>query len=93
MRKGNDSAAIWIRLPRHKWPKSWSNIEDPGVPLEPNLCGHPVAGLLWERQFGKVLLGLGWEKGTKIGNADLCIDSKVYSYLKTVDDNEMTGRT
>ena len=25
---------IWIRLPRHKWPKSWSNIEDPVVPLE-----------------------------------------------------------
>ena len=20
---------IWIRLPRHTWPKSWSNIEDP----------------------------------------------------------------
>ena len=25
---------IWIRLPRHKWPKSWSSIEDPVVPLE-----------------------------------------------------------
>ena len=24
----------WIRLPRHKWPKSWSNIEDPVVPVE-----------------------------------------------------------
>ena len=20
---------IWIRLPRHKWPKSWSRMEDP----------------------------------------------------------------
>ena len=28
---------IWIRLPRHKWPKSWSSMEDPVVPLEPNL--------------------------------------------------------
>ena len=27
----------WIRLPRHKWPKSWTNIEDPVVPLERNL--------------------------------------------------------
>ena len=27
---------IWIRLPWHKWPKSWSSIEDP-VPLERNL--------------------------------------------------------
>ena len=25
---------IWIRLPRHKWPKSWSSMEDPIVPLE-----------------------------------------------------------
>ena len=42
---------IWIRLPRQKWPKSWSNMEDPVVPLERNLYGHPLAGLLWERQF------------------------------------------
>ena len=37
---------IWIRLPRHKWPKSWSSIEDPVVSLERNLYGHPLAGLL-----------------------------------------------
>ena len=36
-----------------------SSIEDPVVPLERNLCGHPLAGLLWERQFEEVLLGLG----------------------------------
>ena len=24
---------IWIRLPRHKWPKSWSSMEDPVVLL------------------------------------------------------------
>ena len=47
---------IWIRLPRHTWPKSWSSMEDPVVPLERNLYGHPLAGLLWERQFEKVLL-------------------------------------
>ena len=45
---------IWIRLPRHKWPKSWSSMEDP-VPLERNLYGHPLAGLLWERQAEKIL--------------------------------------
>ena len=53
---------IWIRLPRHKWPKSWSSMEDPVVPLERNLDGHPLAGLLWEKQFGKILLKHGWEK-------------------------------
>ena len=53
---------IWIRLPRHKWPKSWSSMEDPVVPLERTLYGHPLAGLLWEWQFEKVLLKHGWEK-------------------------------
>ena len=45
-----------------KWPKSWSSMEDPVVPLERNLYGHPLAGLLWERQFEKILLKHGWEK-------------------------------
>ena len=36
---------IWIRGPKHKWPKSWSSLEDPVVPLESNLYGHPPAGL------------------------------------------------
>ena len=53
---------IWIRLPRHKWTKSWSSMEDPFVPLERNLFGHPLAGLLWERQFEKILFKYGWEK-------------------------------
>ena len=53
---------IWIRLPRHKWPTSWSSIEDPVVPVERNLCGHPLAGLFWEKQFEKILKKYGWEK-------------------------------
>ena len=39
-----------------------SSMEDPVVRLERNLYGHPLAGLLWERQFEKVLLKHGWEK-------------------------------
>ena len=50
---------IWIRLPRNKWPKSWSSMEDPVVRLERNLYGHLLAGLLWERQCEKVLLEYG----------------------------------
>ena len=46
----------------HKWPNSWSSMEDPVVPLERNLYGHPLAGLLWERQFEKIQLKYGWEK-------------------------------
>ena len=44
---------IWIRLPRHKWPKSWFNIEGPVVLLERNLHGHPFARWLWERELEK----------------------------------------
>ena len=58
---------IWIRLPRHKWPKSWSSMEDPAVPLERNLYGHSLAGRLWERQFEKILLQHGCEKVSKLG--------------------------
>ena len=40
-------------------------MEDPVVPLERNLYGHPLAGLLWERQFEKnpveTWLGENWE--------------------------------
>ena len=36
---------IWIRLPKHKWQKPWSNVDDPVVPLERNLYGHPLARL------------------------------------------------
>ena len=53
---------IWIRLPGHQWQKSWSNIEDPVVPLERNLYGHQLAALLWERQFEEIPLELGWQK-------------------------------
>ena len=34
----------------------------PVVPLERNVYGHPLAGLLWERQFEKILVKHGWEK-------------------------------
>ena len=53
---------VRIRLPKQKWPKSWSNVEDPVVRLERNLYGYPLAKILWERQFEKIPLKHGWEK-------------------------------
>ena len=53
---------IWIRLPRHKWPRPWYSMEDPVVPLERNLYGHPLAGLFWKRHCEKILLKHGWEE-------------------------------
>ena len=42
-------------------------MEDPAVPLERNLYGYPLAELLWETQFEKILLKYGWEKGFRLG--------------------------
>ena len=39
---------IWIRLPRHKWPKSWSSIEDPVVVLS-EIC----TVIFWQDYYGK----------------------------------------
>ena len=41
----SECADIWIRQPKHKRPKSWSSMEDPVVPLDRNLYGHPLAEL------------------------------------------------
>ena len=76
------NSKVRVRLLRHEWPNTWSNIEDPVVPLERNLYGHPLAGLLWERQFEEILLKLGWEK-YRIGNAYLFNENKDYSYRYT----------
>ena len=40
----NRNVQIWIRLQQ-----PWSSMEDPVVPFEPNLWGHPLTGLLWEK--------------------------------------------
>ena len=80
-----------IRLPRHKWPKSLSSMEDPVVPLERNLYGHPLAGVLWERQFEKILLQHGWEK---VSNWEcLIVHCQKTLFLSVyVDDNKLAGK-
>ena len=82
---------IGIRLPRHKWPKSWSSMEDPVVPLEQNLYGHPLAGLLWERQFEKILLKYVWDK---VSNWEcLFVHREKGLFLSVyVDDIKLAGR-
>ena len=59
---------VWIRLPRHTWPKSWSNNQDPEVPLERNSVWTPICRPLVERDnFEKVLLRRGWVQSTELG--------------------------
>ena len=43
-------------------PKHLDNIDDPLAPLERNLCGHPMAGLLLEKILEEFLLQEGCEK-------------------------------
>ena len=52
----------WIRLPRHKWPRGWQNIEEPVVLLERIFCGQSLQGLLWVKKFEKIVPQNGWEK-------------------------------
>ena len=82
---------IWTCPPRHKWQKSWSNIEAAVVPLKRNLHGHPHADVLWERQVEKVLFGLGWEKVPNCEcpfvQREQCLFLSVY-----VDDMNLGGR-
>ena len=75
---------------KHKWPKSWEYIQDPVVPLERNLYGHPLAGLLWERQIAKALMELGCEK---VPNWEcLFVHRKQKLFLSVcVDDIKMAG--
>ena len=82
---------IWIRLPRHKWHESWSSMEDPVVPLERNLYGHPLAGLLWERQF-EILIEVRLGEGFPLGNAYSYIVKKGLFLSVNVDDIKLAGK-
>ena len=81
---------IWIRLPRHKWPKSWSSMEDPVVTLERNRYGHPLAGLRWKKA--------NWERsvGKRLGNMSklgtlICEPRKIFLSVY-VDDIKLAGK-
>ena len=56
-----------------------------------NLYGHPLAGLLWERQFEKILLKHGWEKEVPNWGMSLCTSSKRLFLSVYVDDIKLAG--
>ena len=64
-----------------KWPKSWSSMEDPVVLVERNLYSHPLAGLLRDRQFEKVLFIYDWEKVPNRERLFVNREKGDYSYL------------
>ena len=71
----------WIRLPRHKWPKSWSSIDQwyllNGICTDTHL--RYFFGKDSSRKFCWSLVG----KKYRIGNVYLFIENKDYSYVYT----------
>ena len=59
---------IWMRLPKHKWPKSWSSMEDPVVLLERKLIRTPTRRALIGKTVRKNIYGIWLGK-----NAKLCL--------------------
>ena len=71
--------------------KIMGKVEDPVLPLERNLYGHPLTGLLCERQFEEALFELGWEK---IPNWECIIAHRKEGLVLSVyvDDINMAGK-
>ena len=63
----------------------------PSRPFERHLYGHPLAGLLWERLFEKILLKYGWEK---IPTWEcICVHHEKRLFLSVyVDDIKLAGK-
>ena len=81
---------IWIRLLRHKWPKSWSSMEDPVVPLERNLYGD-LQDCYGKGNLRKILLQHCWEK---VSNCEcLFVHREKGLFLSVyVDDIKLAGK-
>ena len=60
---------IWIRLPRHKWPKSWSSMADPVVPLEWVFLRSFFSRTFVVKAIRKSSSGKRMWKSSKIGSA------------------------
>ena len=67
-------------------------MEDPVVPLERILYGHPLAGLLWEREFEEILLEVRFGKGSQLGML-ICTLVKKDIFLSVYVDDKIGRKT
>ena len=74
---------VWVRLPRNRRPKHWDNIDDPMVPSERNLRGHPCGRDRMGKKTGRSLVARSWRDFHRQAQISL----SVY-----VDDIKMGGR-
>ena len=73
------------RLPRHKWPKSWADIEDLVVLFERNLNGHLWKECFWKDNSKKLFQNLDGRK-YRFGNVCLFIEKQGLFLSAKVDD-------
>ena len=74
---------VWIRLPRHKWPKSWANIGDPVVLLERFFLWTPTRRPFFGKKSSRKFCWSVDVNKYRIGNVFLFTGNKCYSYRKT----------
>ena len=67
-------------------------MEDPVVPLERNLYGHPLAGLLLERQFRENPIETWVGENSKLGMVSLHIVANGLFLSVYVDDIKLAGK-
>ena len=72
---------FWIRLPKHKWPKSWSSAEDPVFSFWANSArsffSRTVVGKASRESSFRTRMG----KSSKVGNVYSSTEKKDYSCL------------
>ena len=66
-------------------------MEDPVVPLERNLYGHPLAGLFLERQFEKILLKHGMGENSNCEWLFVHREKGLFLFVN-VDDIKLAGK-
>ena len=58
----NKEVRTWVTLPKEYWPPHFHNIDNPVVPLNYALYGHPDAGTYWEQKSHSKVLSVGFER-------------------------------
>ena len=57
---------VWILLPKHKWPKSWSSMEDPVVPLESEIVRSSFSRTVMGKAIREVPIRTRLGKSSKL---------------------------
>jgi len=86
----------WVRLPKNQWPKGWNGVyDDPVVPLERALYGHPDSGGFWELHCEECVATCGFKPiGESLGWRSCFFNERLQCVLTIyVDDFKLAGPT